>query len=201
VGVLQRETVEQQSALEEEDDVDANELRAVHEELGSGESDARRNAVTSKACTQTVRRLKRTLQEEQDVVMSRLRAGEVESVQSALGSIDDQTATYQRSIVRLFREVVRSGAESVESSNVERTIADHAGTAAARELASELVEDLRATLVPAIESVLSTTFDNNSAQSELAQAYRTVKGEHLEQIVEDRIGGAFDQGVALAGQV
>lgn len=197
-----------QAALGEEDDEDALELRATSSTLVIGaDTDVdrglqlRREAVASKARGQAVRRLRRSLQEEQDSVVARLRGDEFKSVQALLGSVDDQVATHQRAIVKLFREVVRTGASSVEgSTGVERGIIDRTGTTAARGLAEELVDDLRGQLQPVLEELVTADElpDLNTLQSLVGGPYNVVRGDHLDQLVEDRVGGVFDQGTTLA---
>ncbi len=193
--------LEQQDLLiAEEDDAeeDAAELRIAGEIDGA--LNARRDAVVSKARSQTTRRLKRAMQDEQDAVVAQLRSGKCESVQAVIGSIDDQIAGYQRAVQRLFREVVRTGTQSVDGgAQVDRSVIDRAGTAAAREFVAELISDLRSRIVSIIENELSSgVSDINEIQYDIAQPYRKAKGEHLEALIEERVGGAFDQGVALA---
>ena len=161
----------------------------------------RRDAVVTKNRPQTVRRLKRVLQDEQDSVVAQLRTANVTSAAELLGSLDDQATTYQRAIVRLFREVVRAGASSVEgSTGVEPGTIDHAGTNAARFMAQELVKDLRGQLEPVLDELVrgEEMPDANTLQALVAGPYRVLKGEYLEHLVDDRIGGAFDQGVSFA---
>ena len=198
VAVLEQQDLIVVDEDDAEAEDDAAELRMAGEIDGA--LAARRDAVVSKARSQTVRRLKRTLQDEQDAVVAQLRSGKNESVQAVLGSVDDQIATYQRAVQRLFREVVRTGAQSVDGGNgVDRTVTDHTGTAAAREFVAELVDDLRSQLVPVIEKELANgEHDIDALAHDIAEPYRMMKGDHLDQIVEERVGGAFDQGVAYA---
>lgn len=161
----------------------------------------RREAAIGRFRSQAIRRLKRALQDEQDALASRLRSREAESLEMLLGSADDQASTYQRAIVKLFREVVRTGTTSVDgSTGVERGVVDRTGTVAARGLAEELVEDLRMQLRPVLEELLRMDVlpEMGQLQSRLASPYRALKGAYLEQLVDDRIGGVFDQGVAFA---
>lgn len=171
----------------------------------SGEMDeavkARRDAVVGRERSQTVRKLKRTLQDEQEAIVARLRTSDIENEEELLGSVDDQIASYQRSVVKLFREVVRVGANSVTGgSSPDKSVLDRTGTEAARGLAQELVQDLRGQLEPVIREILSggEIPDISELQHRLAGPYRAVRGDYLEQLAEDRIGGAFDQGVAFA---
>lgn len=163
----------------------------------------RRDAVVGKARSQATRRLKRALQEEQEQLVTRLRTGDGRSVQALLGSIDDQAASYHRAVVKLLREVARTGASSVEgSTGVERGLIDRTGTTAARGLAHELVEDLRGQLQPVLEQILASdqSLPVDELQLRIAEPYHALKGEYLDRLVDDRIGGAFDQGVGFARQ-
>lgn len=161
----------------------------------------RRNAAVTKNRPQAVRRLRRSLQDEQDAVIAQLRSGKVSSVDALLGTAEVQATTYQRAVVRLFREVVRAGASSVEgSTGVEPGAVDHAGNDAARYMALELIEDLRTQLVPVLEELIAVRDmpDSGTLQALVGGPYRVVSGDYLEQLVDDRIGGAFDHGVAFA---
>lgn len=161
----------------------------------------RRDAVVGKARSQATRRLKRALQDEQDALVSRLSSGDGHSVQALLGSIDDQASTYQRAVLKLFREVARTGASSVEGSRgVERGTIDQTGTTAARGMAGELVEDLRGELQPLIEALLEEADMPQGAelQARISGPYEAIMGAYLDRLVDDRIGGVFDQGAAFA---
>lgn len=161
----------------------------------------RRDAVLGKFRAQAVRRLRRVMQDEQDALVARIRSGKGKDVASLLGSPDEQAATYHRSVVKLFREVVRTGASSVEgSTGVERGVIDHAGTAAARGLAIELVRDLRGQLEPVVRDLvrIRPTPEATELHERIGDPYRAIRGEFVEQLVDDRIGGMFDQGVSIA---
>jgi len=161
----------------------------------------RREAALNKSRSQATRRLKRALQDEQDALTTRLRNGDGASVQALLGSAEDQAAAYHRAVVRLFREVVRTGASSVEGSQgVERGVIDRTGTTAARGMANELVNDLRSQLEPVLEELLAGDEmpEAHTLNDLIGAPYRVMKGEYLDQLADDRLGGAFDQGVAFA---
>jgi len=161
----------------------------------------RREAVVNKARGQAVRRVKRALQDEQDALVASLRHGEAKSVQALLGSVDDQASAYNRAVVRLLREVVRDGAAAVaDNHDVDRNVIDQAGNAAARGLATELVQDLRTQLQPVLEEMLNAgELPAQATVSNLVAApYRVMKSEYLDQLLDERIGGAFDQGFSFA---
>lgn len=161
----------------------------------------RREAAIGKFGTQTTRRLRRAIQEEQDAIVSRLRSSNVDSVQAVIGSSEDHAASYSRTVVKVFREVARAGASSVEgSTGTDRGVIDHTGTAAAHGLAAELVADLRTQLEPVVQALIAADRlpEIGELQSKIANPYKEIKGDYLDQLVNDRVAGVFDQGVAFA---
>jgi DivIVA domain-containing protein len=212
-GTLQREVAEIQvdtvivePESDEALDAEAEEVyQAGSLVIGENNSDnglkLRRDAVVGKARSQALRRLKRALQDEEENLLARLRTGDGKSVQALLGSPEDQSSAYNRAIVKLLREVVRTGASSVQGSiGVERGVIDHTGTAAARELASEVVDQLRTVLVPVVEQMLDQPELPSVEElgSTIGTQYDVVKGDRLERLIDARIGAAFDEGVSLA---
>lgn len=217
MSTLTLEATEKQQALNlVDDDSDEDEPRTAQISMIIGESYAgdaagemghalklRRDAVVSKARSQSTRRLKRALQDEQDGVIARLRQGEAKSIQALLGSADDQAAAYHRAVVKLLREVARTGASSVPgSTGVERGVIDRTGTAAARNLADQLVGDLRERLVPILEAELARdeTSGIETLTARVSEPYRYIKGDYLERLVDERVGQIFDQGVGFASR-
>jgi DivIVA domain-containing protein len=184
--------------IEDDDEftADAAELEnaaAIDEALAT-----KRDAVVTKAQAQILRRIRRTMQDEQEGILSDLGSVQVETVDQIIGSVDDQIASYQRSVVRLFREVVRTGASAVEGgAPVDRSITDHTGTAAARQFIAEMVEDLRSQLEPAVEAALEAG-DAEQSATLISEAYEAINGDQLEDLTSDRIAGAFDQGTDFA---
>jgi DivIVA domain-containing protein len=160
----------------------------------------RRDAVIGKARAQAVRRLKRSLQDEQDSLVARLRTGDYKSVQALIGSPEDQAASYHRAVVKLLREVVRTGASSVPgSTGVERGVIDRTGTAAARRMAEKVVADLREVVVPRLENLLAGDSVHNAEviSEQLNEPYGYLKDEYVEALVDESVGAVFDEGVAL----
>lgn len=206
IATLQREEAEVHG-LSVVDDDDEREIYSassivVGDNTASGALKARRDAVVGKARSQATRRLRRALEDEQQHLVSRLLAGDGKSLQALVGSPEDHAAAYNRAIVKLLREVVRTGASSVPgSTGVERGVVDRTGTALARDVAAEFVEQLRDGLTPVIESLLVEVTMPESAelQNIIAQPYARLEADYLERLVNARIGSAFDEGVALAG--
>lgn len=184
-----------------DDDDDAIELREMNaqQQGGNDEADlARRAAIVDKAVSQVSRRVKRAMQDEQEALTARFANRSDESIDAIIGSMDDQTATYQRSIVKLMREVVRSGADNV----VDQAILDRTGTSASRDMAAELVEELRNQLIPTLEALMAADdVDADTASSDIANAYRTMKDDYVDNLVSERVTGAYDQGAAFATTV
>lgn len=163
---------------------------------------SRRDAVVGKARSQAARRLRRALTDEQENLVSRFRAGDGKSLQALLGSPEDHASAYNRAIVKLLREVVRTGASSVPgSTGVERGVVDRTGTALARDIAGEFVEQLRHELTPVIESLLAEVIvpEGDELHNIIAAPYSRIESDYLEMLIDLRIGSAFDDGVALAG--
>jgi DivIVA domain-containing protein len=189
---------------DEDDDGDREIYSAsiiIGDNTASGALKARRDAVVGKARSQATKRLRRALEDEQQTLVSRLRAGDVHSFQALVGSPEDHASAYNRAIVKLLREVVRTGASSVPgSAGVERGVVDRTGTALARDIAAELIDRLRNELTPVIESLLVEVNmpETGELQQILSQPYNRLEGDYLESLVDVRIGSAFDEGVALA---
>ncbi len=161
----------------------------------------RREATTTKNRPQAIRRLKNALQEEQDAITAQVQAGTVASIGELLGSLEDQAAHYQHAIMKLFREIVRDGASSVQgSTGIPLGEIERAGNDAARSMALALVEDLRDQLVPVLEvDVFSgTRLPAVDLSAHIATPYVAISGPYLDVLVDDRVGAAFDHGVELA---
>jgi DivIVA domain-containing protein len=173
----------------------------IGDNTASGALRARRDAVVGKARSQATKRMRRALEDEQQNLVSRLRAGNVQSLQALLGSPEDHASAYNRAIVKLLREVVRTGASSVPgSAGVERGVVDRTGTALARDIAAEFVNRLRRELTPVVESLLVEVSmpEATELQQIVSEPYSRLEGDYLESLVDVRIGSAFDEGVALA---
>jgi len=173
----------------------------VGDNTASGALKARRDAVVGKARSQATRRMRRALDDEQQSIAHRLSNGSAQSLQALLGSPEDHASAYSRAVVKLLREVVRTGASSVPGSvGVERGVVDRTGTALAREAAQEFVLRLRDELTPVIESLLAEVEPPQAGEVQeiLAEPYSRAEGEFLETLVDARIGAAFDEGVSLA---
>lgn len=161
----------------------------------------RREATTTKNRPQAIRRLKNALGDEQDAITAQVQAGSVACVEDLLGSLEDQASHYQHSIMKLFREIVRDGASSVQGSRgIPLGEIEHAGNEAARSLALALVEDLRDQLVPVLEADAFGGVKLPAADlaTHIAAPYVAISGPYLDVLVDDRVGAAFDHGVELA---
>ncbi len=162
---------------------------------------ARRETAVRKARFQALRRLRRALQDEQTSVVTRLRSGEANTLSDLMGSRDDHATNFHRAVVRLFREIARSGATSVQGSiAVEKGVVDHAGNQAAKSLSTQLTDDLRAHLEAAMEQLAGgqQALDASSLDALITHCYAAVGGDYLDHLVDDRIRLVFDEGAALA---
>ena len=86
------------------------------------------------------------------------------------------------------------------STGVERGIIDKAGTSAARELADQVVNDIRGRVVPQLEELLSwqDTPSGEVVSQRLGEPYAFMKGDYLDELVDLQVGRVFDEGVSLA---
>lgn len=202
VTTIQREQeTDSLTVIDDDRDVVSTSSIVVGDNTASGALKARRDAVVGKARSQATRRMRRALEDEQQSIAHRLSNGSAQSVQALLGSPEDHASAYSRAVVKLLREVVRTGASSVPGSvGVERGVVDRTGTALAREAAQEFVVRLRDELTPAVESLLAEVepLQSGEVHEILAGPYSRVEGEFLETLVDARIGAAFDEGVSLA---
>jgi hypothetical protein len=200
-ATMQRENqLEPLSIVDDEREVMSASSIVVGDNTASGAMKARRDAVVGKARSQATHRMRRALEDEQQSVAQRLANGSAQSFQALLGSPEDHASAYSRAIVKLLREVVRTGASSVPGSvGVERGVVDRTGTALARDVATEFVERLRDELAPAIESLLVEVQMPEAAEVQriLAEPYSRVEADFLDKLVDARIGSAFDEGVSL----
>ena len=201
-ATLEREDeIESLSVVDDERDVMIASSIVVGDNTASGALKARRDAVVGKARSQATRRMRRVLEDELQHVTQRVASGSAQSFQALFGSSDDHASAYSRAIVKLLREVVRTGASSVPGSvGVERGVVDRTGTALAREVATEFVAHLRDEVSPAVESLLVEVQMPEAAEVQriLSNPYSRVEAEFLDKLVDARIGSAFDEGVSLA---
>ncbi len=185
---------------------EATDAVAAEDEPEQARSDAdeqllhRRDEVIDPLATQLSKKLKRLLQDEQNVVLDRIRTcrGKV-TAEAVLPDVATHGAPYRDEAMKTLEKVERAGAE------LAATIGPVAGdvppqpdalTALADGLAFELLEPLR----QRFERLLSEGADENQATATdaVSSAYREIKARRIERAVGDRLTGALTLGIARA---
>ncbi len=155
---------------------------------------ARRAEVLDPVVTTLSRRLKRALQDDQNLLLDRLRKGTGEWRHELLLDEASQRALYAEVAVEPVRDAMTAGvafARSIAGGRRTRTSAaeEHAVEAVTGELASTVVTLIRRRLEGA---------EIADASERVGAAYREWRGERIERLAEDSAVEAFSRGV-LAG--
>ena len=151
----------------------------------------RRDEVVAASRDALVRKVKRSLQDDQNAALERVRGTEGAAVAAHLGSEREQRDRYALASVEPLRDAANAG----------RSFAASEGGVVGPELAdarlAELAEDLAATLVTALRKRLSN--DNGKDGTErVSSAYRDWRGARTERLCSDFSLQAFHAGVAAA---
>ncbi|HET9732007.1 MAG TPA: DivIVA domain-containing protein [Acidimicrobiales bacterium] len=153
---------------------------------------ARRASLLDPVCDKLTRRLKRTLQDDQNDVLDRMRAG-ARTAETLLAPSEIHAARYSEVAASHLAEALSAGANyaATEFEIAASTPPDDDGEAAGR-LAEEIVGPLRRRIEEAVTAAAS---DEASLADAVGAAYRSLKGERISQLAVDHATGAFAQGV------
>ncbi|HEV3213202.1 MAG TPA: DivIVA domain-containing protein [Acidimicrobiales bacterium] len=151
----------------------------------------RRDEVVARSRDALVRKVKRSLQDDQNAALERVRGAEGAAVAERLGAEREQRDRYALASVEPLRDAANAG----------RSFAANEGGVVGPELAdgalAELAEDLAATLVTALRKRMSND-NGKDGTDRVTAAYRDWRGARTERLCADLSLRAFHAGVAAA---
>jgi DivIVA domain-containing protein len=162
---------------------------------------ARRAELLDPVTARLARRLKRALQDDQNNLLDRLRAGNGQWSGDSLGAEDEQRARYIEASIELLREAVVAGITfGLESAGSRprkppSVPDDKAARASADALARTVVTLLRRRLIGSEGAP-----DSADEAERVGAAYREWRGERIERLVGDQALHAFSAGVLVAAK-
>jgi DivIVA domain-containing protein len=157
----------------------------------------RRDELVNPLASELTKKLKRLLQDEQNVVLDRLRTRKGKlTADSILSEVGTHAGPYAKEALRILEQAQRAGADLAASVGDTHQAAAPEGDALralADGLAFELLEPLRQRL----ERSISEGGDDQSAATDAVNsAYREMKSRRIERAVGDRLTGALTLGMA-----
>jgi DivIVA domain-containing protein len=163
---------------------------------GDDELVRKRDEALTPIAVALVRKLKRSLQDEQNEVLDRLRrnGGRKPSLAVAFPDGVDQRARYRDAASEQLAASIALGSESAGGSapgdGVLRAVVD--------ELADAVVAPLARRLQEALDDAASMGEDDAEISARVSAAYRDLKSGRLERLVADQVGSAFAAGAFSA---
>jgi len=158
-----------------------------------GPSRSRRAELLDPVVAQLARRLKRALQDDQNLILDRLRGGSGEWCDDVLMPEDDQRALYADAAAAILREAVAAG---ITFSRGQRRSGRSKAPAPDEETVAEAAGGLATTVVSLIRKRLEDVATGTDSATELVGvAYREWRGERIERLAGDYALGAFSSGV------
>jgi hypothetical protein len=142
------------------------------------------------------RRIKRALQDEQNLVLDRLRSVRgMLNADSALGSEADHLASYVTIVEPALADAARAGAAVAGKP---QEVPAHLVATVANDLALELVLPLRRRLDERLHEAAAVGDDQITASDRVSSAYREVKTQRAGRLAEDWLAAAWAVGVHAA---
>lgn len=140
------------------------------------------------------RRLKRTLQDEQNAALDRLRTHRgALSADSLLGTAEEQAAPY-RDVARTHLEpAARAGAASSPMGTAAVSVDDLAG-----QLAADIAESLRQRLDVALEQATRDEQELAAVAERVNSTYREWKTQRIQRMTLHYVNAAYNRGIFLA---
>lgn len=138
------------------------------------------------------RRLKRAVNDDQSDVLDRLRAGRGPITVAELPSAEDQLQGYLAALRPVLSDVVRSGSELLNSSEVPPDPVENLCV----QVGKHIVECLRRPSVDAIETTTDT--DREAILDPVRATYRDFRNTVLPDLIEDALHEAFALGLFTA---
>jgi hypothetical protein len=162
----------------------------------AGDRVAARREACSALEEQLTRRLKRALQDEQNLVLDRLRSVRgMLTAEAALGAELQHLANYAAIVEPALADAARAGA-SVVGSEADVTVEDVATVA--NDLALELILPLRRRLDERLHEAAAVGDDQFTASDHVSSAYREIKTQRTARLAEDWLAAAWAVGVHAA---
>ena len=141
-----------------------------------------------------VRKLKRSLQDEQNDVLDRIRSRRAHpSLDEALGTEERQAARYRSVASVAVEEAGAAGAKSIDAAGQDKVDV----TAIAERLAEELVRPVRRGVGRALKSAAGSE-DEQAVADGVGAAYREWRSARLERVASEHLAAAYAAGVYAA---
>ncbi len=142
------------------------------------------------------RRLKRALQDEQNLVLDRLRSvrGNL-SAAAALGAEAAHLASYSQIVEPALNDAARAGAAAT---GTPKGVAASLVGAVANDLAMELILPLRRRIDERLHEAAAVGDDQITASDRVSSAYRELKAQRVGRLAEDWLAAAWAVGVHAA---
>ena len=154
---------------------------------------ARRDAVAGLE-EQLARRIKRALQDEQNLVLDRLRSVRgVITAEGALGAEAQHLAAYAVLVEPALAEAARAGAVAAGGKKID--VPAVAITGVANDLAMELILPLRRRVDERLHEAAAVGDDQITASDRVSSAYRELKSQRTTRLADDWLAAAWAVGV------
>jgi len=161
-----------------------------------GPARSRRGELLDPVVAQLTRRLKRALQDDQNLVLDRLRGGSGAWSADVLVPEDEQRALYVDAASAFLREAMVAG---IEFSRGQRRTPRGKAPAPDGAMVAEAAEGLARAVVSLLRNRLEDVASGADAATErVGAAYREWRGERIERLAGDYALGAFSSGVLAA---
>jgi len=158
-----------------------------------GPSRSRRAELLDPVVVQLARRLKRALQDDQNLILDRLRGGSGEWRDDMLMPEAEQRALYADAASAILREAVTAG---ITFTRGQWRTARSKAPAPDEEMVATAADGLATTVVSLLRMRLEDLATGTDAATELVgAAYREWRGERIERLAGDYALGAFSSGV------
>ncbi|HZU72487.1 MAG TPA: DivIVA domain-containing protein [Acidimicrobiales bacterium] len=152
---------------------------------------ARRNDLLAPMQDRLARKLKRTMQDDQNDLLDQLRRRPDRPLPELIGQPEDHIRRYVEATELIFAEAFSAGAGFLSEDAPPAGAAPAGGHGPARDLAAAVVEPLRNRLA----DVHSGSDSAEPAAEAVGAAYRAWKGERIESLAMDHLVSAFGRGL------
>jgi hypothetical protein len=155
---------------------------------------AARRAACGPLEEQLARRLKRALQDEQNLVLDRLRSVRgVLTTDGALGAESQHLAAYALIVEPALADAARAGALAAGGKKID--VSALAINTVANDLAMELILPLRRRVDERLHEAAAVGDDRITASDRISSAYRETKAQRAARLAEDWLAAAWAVGV------
>jgi len=155
-----------------------------------------RDQLIDPLAVQLVRRLKRTMQDDQNGALDRLRtARAADRMTAVVGAREEQAAPYADAGSALLDEAARAGSASTPAGAAPVTVDD-----LALALAREVCDGLRGRLERALEEATREDLDLSGISERLSAIYREMKVDRLDRLAVHHLVAAYSRGAFVSTQ-